>query len=127
MLPQSACTGGGIVTLIAFICSPIETCHLVHHCNVLSQVPLVKKFCSAEVRFVNANFENRNANFANPKLMLHAMPASKSENERRFAVNVIKKIKKGADLGAFLPCQFRLQLEWYSLWAALWSFQLVST
>ncbi len=92
-------------------CSPIETCHTVHHCNVLSQVPLVKKFCSAEVRFVNANFENRNANFANPKLMLHAMPASKSEKERRFAVNVIKKIKKGADLGDFLPCQVRLPMS----------------
>ena len=57
------------------------------------------------MRFVNVNFDNRSANFANPKLMLLTMVAFKSEKERRFAVNVIKKIKKGADLGDFLPRQ----------------------
>ena len=91
--------------------SPRESCHTVYHCNVLSQVPLVKKFCSAEVRFIKVNFDNRNANFANPKLMLLTMQAAKSGKERRFAVNVIKKIKKGADRGDFLPCQFRLPLS----------------
>ena len=57
------------------------------------------------MRFVNVNFNNRNANFANPKLMLLTMLESEDEEERRFAVNVIKKIKKGADLGDFLPRQ----------------------
>ena len=54
------------------------------------------------MRFVDVNFDNRSANFANPKLMLLTMVAFKSEKERRFAVNVIKK---GADLGDFLPRQ----------------------
>ena len=57
------------------------------------------------MRLVNANFDKRNANFANPKLMLLTMLESEDEEERRFAVNVIKKIKKGADLGDFLPRQ----------------------
>ena len=39
------------------------------------------------------------------------MLASKSEKERRFAVNVIKKIKEGADLGDFLACHFRLPMS----------------
>ena len=37
--------------------------------------------------------------------MLLTMLESEDEEERRFAVNVIKKIKKGADLGDFLPRQ----------------------
>ena len=80
-------------------CSPLETCHIVYHCNILSQVQLVKKFCPAEVRSVVVNYLNRNAN----------MLTSEDEEERRFTVNVIKQIRKdaeSADLGDSLPCQF---------------------
>ena len=77
-------------------------------CNVLSQVcTTCQEVLLSRGETVNVNFDN----FANPKLMLLTMMAFKSEKERRFAVNVIKKIKKGADLGDFLPCQFRLPLS----------------
>ena len=68
---------------------------------------LVKKFCSAEVRSIVDTYVNRNAYFANPELMMITMLASDDEEERRFAVKVIKeRIRKGADLGNSLPRQF---------------------
>ena len=52
-------------------------------------------------------YVNRNAYFANPELMMITMLASDDEEERRFAVKVIKeRIRKGADLGNSLPRQF---------------------
>ena len=55
---------------------------------------------------VDANV-NRNSYFAHPELILLAMLASEDEEERRFAVGIIRdKIRKGEDRGNSLPRQF---------------------
>ena len=58
------------------------------------------------MRSVVDNYVNRNAYYANPELMLITMLSSEDEEERRFGVNVIRKIRNGADLGDSLPRQF---------------------
>ena len=65
----------------------------LYHSNVLLQVQLVKEYCSAEVRDVVDTYVNRNAYFANPELVLLTMLASEDEEERRFAVKVIRTLK----------------------------------
>ena len=46
--------------------------------------------------------------FAHPELLLTTMLASDEEEERRFAVKVIREgIRKGTELGSYQPRQFR--------------------
>ena len=76
--------------------------------HMLRQVQLVSKYCSAEVRSIVEPYVTRNSYFANPELILISLLASDDEEERHFAIQMIRdKIRKGAEMGDSTPRQFK--------------------
>ena len=76
--------------------------------HMLRQVQLVSKYCSAEVRSIVDHYVTRNSYFAHPELILISLLASDDEEERHFAVRLIRDaIRKGAEVGDSSPRQFK--------------------
>ena len=75
---------------------------------IIIKVQLVEKYCPVIVKEVVCKYIARSSYFAHPELILITLLSSEDEEERRFAVQVIRdKIRKRADTGISLPRKFQ--------------------
>ena len=67
----------------------------------------MEKYCPPTVKNIVMKYVARSSYFAHPELLLLTLLASDSDEERRFAVNIIvSKIREGANFGTSLPRKF---------------------
>ena len=75
--------------------------------NSVPQAQLVEKYCPPIVKKIVVKYVTSSGYFAHPELLLLTLLASDSEEERRFAVNIIvNRIRNGDVSGSHLPRKF---------------------
>ena len=69
---------------------------------------LVSTFCPREVQDIVNPYIGRSAYFAHPELLLLTLLASEQEQERHFAVAIVRGARKGELKGCSLPRKFEV-------------------